>query len=1554
MDHSIDTRMCQGLLERPDIAAAGVAGVGGEVLERASLQAAEDGAGGRGGHRTPHRRDRFPVGLPNLAARSNRHRCPRHFSAFDAPPDSNGITREASCLSRGRGGSWVHCPEAKGSRAMAAEWRSDVLGTSQVRIRSVDGDVAGAGFLVAADLVCTCAHVVEEAFGLPAPEDEAPGGLVNLDFPLLSARRSARASVVSWRHGGADVALLRLDRPVEGARPAGLVDGTAVWEHPFRVFGHPDGADHGVWVRGTLRAGQGAGLLQMEAHLPGPRVTEGFSGSPVWDDAQGGVVGMTVAAHRGESTAYLLPSADLIDEHSMPARCPFQGLEPFTEEQSEFFHGRDADTIRVLEALQQRPVVLVVGPSGCGKSSLVRAGVLPRLRDQGAGVSELRPVPGARATSVLAHVLTDVLEPGLGEIERLTRAEELAWLLTDGEDVLPELRGRILARGPSAGHVLFVDQLEEYARAVPAEACELFRMLSGLAGRRGTAALRVVATARPDSLDALVTVGTSDVVSDAVQFLAPLSDDDLKRAVTAPVDAVPGLWFEPGLPERIVADAGNEPGRMPLVQFALTELWHQRSNSMLTHAAYDAFEGIAGALAKHADGVHAQLSRKQQELAPRLFAQLARPGDGDTFVRRPARTTDLAPELLELVRELTRSSRRLLVLSHAPGESGQEEIVDLAHEALIELWPLLRAWLVESRDFRAWQEQLRADVGRWQARKSDPARLLGGVDLAEADLKLKGHSQDVSAEERTYIQLSHRHSRRRIRVRRGAVGVLAVLTVLSVVLALSTWRGLQRAEQQLRLQAAGLLAQASEARPPNDPATALQLALAAYNARPTATTRQVLLNQYVRGQHLLASHPSVWKGRATNMTSTPDGRVLVVTSKRSSDTPRFTVVTDALSGTPRARELSGVPKGLVHDQALSPDGRFFAASSSSDVVLLWRLDGSSRPESLSVAHTSAGTVNGTLDFSSDSKRLLVTMKPSGSCSPLPKCPPAFAEAWETGSGARIRVPDGLVPKKGVQQAAFTSDPDSVATVGYTPGAEDLRIEIRDLHTSRLRYTATVDDNLISGIRLRAGGELLIRQDGDDSYSQPLGAAPGRRVELPDVDVIGSMDSTQRFHISPDDSSNGTDAGLYDEPILTDLRTGQTHIARIPSARDTSLSSAGLAVVPRDDGEVVVLAPLGTALMIVRAERYDRKQFAATDGDAASSMSPDRRFMAIADQRSLQIVDASGARRQSVPLPFIDDAPSWTLSWTADSRRVVVWSRGGNLLAAYSAGSLKDKVPLDGALPGAKAAEKEEGDQGGEVEEVAALGGSEIALLTLDGRLARVDAANGALLTRPVPAHPDPDRSGMGTLDDIFTEGRLVPRPHHPGQVVAVTRRGAAFGDILLWDLRTPRHIATLSGLAISAPFVSSDDPPNGPLAFDERGSRLAVKSSSREVRVWDVDRRKQLPGSASSSVDGYMVGVGAGGRVLTYSKGQVTIHNLAEASDSATLNVPEGAVASVRGYRLEVSLGGVKEIFTLRRRTFDLRPEAQFRALCDAVGRDYTPAERELLPDGTPNQPPCA
>ncbi|MFE3141435.1 trypsin-like peptidase domain-containing protein [Streptomyces scopuliridis] len=1428
---------------------------------------------------------------------------------------------------------------------MAALRGSDALEASQVRIRSAAGEVIGAGFLVAADVVCTCAHVVTGALGVPDAEERAPGTPVDLDFPLLGGRPRARATVVSWRRGGADVALLRLDAAVEGARPVPLVDGTGVWGHTFRALGYPDGADDGVWASGTLRAGQGSGWVQMEAQEPGPPIAEGFSGAPVWDDAQDGVVGMTVAAHRGERTAYLLPSAELIDERTLPPRCPFQGLAPFTEEDAEFFHGRDSDTDRVHKAVRGRPMTLVAGPSGCGKSSLVRAGVLPLLRAEGMSVSELRPVPGVRAAAVLARALTGVLEPELGEVERLARAEELAGLLETGDDLPAELRGRVLARGASAGHVIFVDQFEEYAVAEPAAARGLFGLLAALAGKEGSAELRVVATTRPDSLDVLVTTGTSDLVSDAVQFIAPLAADDLERAVTAPVDAVPGLWFEPGLPDRIVADAGDEPGRMPLVQFALTELWKRRARSMLTHAAYSDLGGVAGALVGYAEEALAELTRAQQDRARRLFVQLARPGDGDTFSRRPTRAADLAPELLDVAREL--APGKLVVLSRAPGGGEGEEIVDLAHEALTAHWPRLRQWLVDSRDFRSWQEQLRADLHRWRTQHHEAARLLSGTDLAEADRRLAGHSKDISADERGYIQLSRRHSQRGARLKQAAVGALSVLTVLAVVLALSTYQSLKQAEEQLRTQAAGLLAQAAEDRPGSDPATALQLALAAWNTKQTAKTRQALLHQYARGQYLVGSYPSVWKGRVTGMDATPDGRVLVVRSKPGGGSRlTVTVVTGALQGKPRARELSDVPEGMVLKTAISPDGRFFAATAG-EGVRLWRLDGPQHPAVLTLGdHDLPEEAGGTLDFSSDGKRLLLTTDDNSmECyNGTQRCIPAFAEAWQVPSGTRIRVPDGLLPKTGLDQAAFTSDPNTVVTISYTHKELRQRIEVRDFTTGRLRYTSTTGD--LGGADLQAGGELLVRTNITTPYAQALGPTPGHKTELPSG---GSQpDATSRYGVDNTAASDTElSSGGYAEPTLTDLRTGHTYRTRIPTSGGTPAAYTGVAAVPRAGGGLTVLAPVGTALMAVRAEPAGGERFRADSGKY--SVSPDGRFVALITDRRLEVLDASRTRHQSVSLQPPAETVHWIPTWTADSKRIVVWGESGNLYRSYSVQDLRDSMPLDDVVSKAKELESVTELRGGEVDSVAALWGSEIVLLTVDGRLARVDAADAAVRTRPFLVHPAPNWAGTGLTGEIFVRSQLIARPGHPGQVAAVTRTGTQRGEILLWDVRAPRRVTMLSGPAISVPFAT--DSFTSALAFDADGSHLAVQNADGQVMVWDVDRRKRLARSAPRASTDTLVGIGSGDSVVTYlsDKKQVQFYDLTGDGASGTLPVAGGAwiAGFVKGHRLTIDTGRLRQ-------TFDLRPDAQFRTLCAAADRDYTEAERKLLPEGTPSKPPCS
>ncbi|QKW06908.1 trypsin-like peptidase domain-containing protein [Streptomyces sp. NA04227] len=1422
--------------------------------------------------------------------------------------------------------------------------RVNVLESSQVRIRSAAGEVVGAGFLIASDVVCTCAHVIARALGMPNGAERAPNEPVTLDFPLLGHRPSVRATVVSWRRGGADVALLRLDAAVEGARPVPLVDGTDVWGHTFRALGYPSGADGGVWSSGTLRAGQGSGWVQMEAQEPGPRIAGGFSGAPVWDDVQDGVVGMTVTAHRGESTAYLLPSAELVDEQTLRSRCPFQGLKAFSEGAAEFFHGRDSATARVHTAVCGRPVTLLVGPSGCGKSSLVRAGILPRLRAEGMSVSELRPVPGARPSAVLARALTGILAPGVEGIERLARAEELAGLLETADDLPAELRGQVLARSDGAGHVLFVDQFEEYAAAGPVAARDLFELLTALAGQDGEKTLRVVATARADSLDALVTAVTSDLVSDCVQFLAPLAGDDLEQAVTAPVDAVPGLWFEPGLPERIVADAGAEPGRMPLVQFALTELWNRRTRSMLTHAAYDAMGGVAGALVGYADDAVARLTRTQQDCAWRLFVQLARPGDGDSFSRRPVRTADLAPELRAVAGELALG--KLVVLSHAAGGGETEEIVDLAHEALTRLWPTLRQRLADSRDFRVWQEQLRDDLRRWRTQNREPARLLSGTDLEKADRTLMGHSLDISDEERRYIQLSRRHSRRGTRLRQATVGTLAVLMVTAFVLALTTFQSLRRTEQHLRAQAAGLLAQAAEDRPLSDPTTALQLALAGWKTKQTDETRQALLTQYTRGQYLVGSYPSLWRGRYAGMDATPDGRTLFVRSKTSGARLTITVVTGALDGKPRTQKLGGVPEGDLLTAA-SSDGRYFAAiADPGSGVRLWRLSDPKHPRVLD--HTDRRLPEkpgGHLDFSGDGTRLLLTTDDnSGPCYNTPeKCSPAFAEVWQTSSGAPIRTAEELLPDRGLSQAAFTSDRDTVAIVRSTrkQGKRTWHIELKDLATGRVRdrFTPSTSGDY-NDLELRAGGEVLLTREVDASAADPSASATytrtlrrtvGRETRLSPAD---STADANNYGVSTD--IDGPEDGGYSEVRLTDLHSGQSYRTRLPTAG--GMGAPSLAAAPRGSGELTVLVPVGTALMAVRAEAAGGEEFRGEGDGETFSVSPDGRFIARVSGTHLEVLDVP--RRRHTQVPFPESGGSRVGVWTADSQRIVVWQEGGNLYRSFPVSDLNDSVSLVNAAPQAQ-----------ELDDVAPLEGSEIALLTKDGSLTRVDAADGTLLTRPFLAHPGPnsvDNPARGL--SISYRGQLLARPGHPGQVVVATAEGSHNGQMLLWDVPGRRRLASLTGSALYVPFTSATRVRS--FAFDADGAHLAVTVDGVQVEVWNVDRKKRLTVGAPD-VSGYLVGFGPGGTVVThdYMKDTVQFHRLTRGNTDPPLKVlvngGETAMISVRGNRLTVDSYSVSQ-------TLDLDPDTQFRTLCAAAGRDYTAAERELLPEGTPSKPPCA
>ncbi|MFF4249512.1 trypsin-like peptidase domain-containing protein [Streptomyces sp. NPDC001822] len=889
--------------------------------------------------------------------------------------------------------------------------RSTELSSGIVRVRmdaapgGGAGGVVGAGFLITSDMVCTCAHVVLDALLLDGSHIEEPDAPILLDFPFVPDVPAVRARVAVWKpvlpDGRGDVALLKLERPILAASPVTLVDGSEVWGHEFRVYGFPNGADDGIWVSGTLRDKQGTGWLQMDARSDGPRIEPGFSGSPVWDASQGGIVGMTVTAGKGrfQGTAYLLPSLTLLGEAPLDLRCPFLGLEPFQEEDSTHFFGRENDVARLLDSITHRPVTLVAGPSGSGKSSLVRAGLLPFLRERGFAVSVLRPTAGTRPEAALAQVIAPLLGGGGDTLHELHAIEELTRLLRrpdegpgmSGIETVAWLSERIAGDPAMAGpRLLFTDQLEEYTGEDPAGARRLFELLVALSasskGPTSGGSIRVVATVRPESLDALVTEQTSITVSDAVLFIAPLASEGLLRAVTEPVRATPGVWFEEGLPERIVQDAGDEPGRMPLVEFTLTQLWDLRRQLTLTHAAYQELGGVAGALVRYAEGQFVtHQGRFGESAARRLFVQLARPDDHGGYARRAVRLADLDPEAQGLVRAF--ATGKLLVLGQTPGPD-PDEIVDLAHEALTNLWPRLRGWLDDSRKFRHWQEQLRRDIAQWERHDRERKSLLSGRPLATAADWLEHRLEDLSPAERKYIEAGVRYERRGIRIRNAAVLVLVVLFLGTALMAGVARQKSSEATHRARIAASQAMAARSNDLTETDPRLAAQLAVYAYAAEPTIEAKQALaravaanghVERFVQGGSGEAANYVGSSGGPTNQVAlSGDGSILAYLSDFRPGQVHFYDVK-------KGQELPGLPTGdWPHgggNLELSSDGRILAMELSLNRIAVWDVHKRKTIRTFSAGNTDQLS-NSQLDlrafaFSADGRWLSATYYTSG-------------------------------------------------------------------------------------------------------------------------------------------------------------------------------------------------------------------------------------------------------------------------------------------------------------------------------------------------------------------------------------------------------------------------------------------------------------------------------------------------------------------------------------------------------------------------------------------------
>jgi basic membrane lipoprotein Med (substrate-binding protein (PBP1-ABC) superfamily)/DNA-binding SARP family transcriptional activator len=417
------------------------------------------------------------------------------------------------------------------------------------------------------------------------------------------------------------------------------------------------------------------------------------------------------------------------------ARNPYKGLRAFGEEDASDFYGRDVLVDRLVDMIGSgQRLVALVGPSGSGKSSVVAAGLLPRLRG-GA-------IPGSGSWAVAA--VTPGPDPASDVRAAVTRATQRA-VPPDG--LVPKAAG-------TERIVLVIDQFEQMFTA--ADEARRTAFLTALAAEATDEAspLIVVLALRADYYDRpLQHPEFGAVFVPGVVHVLPMTARDLEAAIVAPADGV-GVRVEPKLLAELVAETAASPGSLPLLQYALTELFDQRSGSVVTLGAYTALGGLRGILSRRAEAAFLGLDAEGQRTATQVFLRLVRLGRGTADSRRRLTLTELtevSADAVVLSDVLTTFGRhRLLTFDHDP-DSG-EATVELAHEALLTEWERLAGWIDRYRSALRRRDALATAVDEWELAGRDADYLLTGRRLTELDDWAREGTLRLTARERQFLE----------------------------------------------------------------------------------------------------------------------------------------------------------------------------------------------------------------------------------------------------------------------------------------------------------------------------------------------------------------------------------------------------------------------------------------------------------------------------------------------------------------------------------------------------------------------------------------------------------------------------------------------------------------------------------------------------------------------------------------------------------------------------------------------------------------------------------